>query len=92
MTYNPRLDGLRGLAVLLVLAQHFPAIEGGSWFTKGMKLYNSLGLGYVGVEIFFILSGYLITRILLEATERQAHSILRDFYIKRIFRILPIFF
>jgi len=92
MTYMPRLDGLRGIAVLLVLIQHFPLIEGAAWINAFMLLFKRLGLGYVGVEIFFILSGYLITRILVAAVERGESRILPDFYIKRAFRILPVFF
>jgi len=92
MRYVRRLDGLRGLAVLFVLVQHFPAIERAVWSNQIIGVYKKLGLGYIGVELFFILSGYLITRLLLEAVDRNEQHILVNFYIKRSLRILPVFF
>lgn len=75
----PQLDGLRAVALLLVLGAHWPghpAIVGGH--------------GGMGVSIFFTLSGFLITRILLYNRE---HSIsLRNFWIHRVARILPLYF
>lgn len=92
MDYVRRLDGLRGIAVLLVLLQHFPAIQGLDFYNRFLSFFKKLGLGYVGVELFFILSGYLITRLLVSAFEQRQQNILKNFYIKRAFRILPVFF
>jgi peptidoglycan/LPS O-acetylase OafA/YrhL len=73
--YNPALDGLRAVAILLVLACH----------TAGFALPG----GWVGVDVFFVLSGYLITSILL-LEMREAGSVdLRSFYIRRGLRLLP---
>jgi peptidoglycan/LPS O-acetylase OafA/YrhL len=69
----PALDGVRGLAVLLVVACHALAVGG----------------GFLGVEIFFVLSGFLITTLLLEEQETQGEIRLGRFYIRRIRRLYP---
>jgi peptidoglycan/LPS O-acetylase OafA/YrhL/lysophospholipase L1-like esterase len=72
--YRPDIDGMRAIAVLMVLAVHaFPA-----------RVPN----GFVGVDIFFVISGYLITSILLRELSAHAFSI-RNFYVRRINRIFP---
>jgi peptidoglycan/LPS O-acetylase OafA/YrhL len=74
---NPSLDGLRGVAVLLVVLAHtLPGIQG---FT-------------LGVDIFFVLSGFLITRLVIDELSRTGHASLRRFYIRRVFRLFPALF
>lgn len=77
MKYRPDIDGLRALAVLPVILFHagLPAFEG----------------GYVGVDIFFVISGFLITSILIKDIEAGSFSILQ-FYERRIRRIIPALF
>jgi len=72
--YVPALDGLRGVAILLVVGRH-------AFLTP----YNG---GY-GVDLFFVLSGYLITTLLLEERDRSARISLRAFYVRRARRLLP---
>lgn len=73
-TYRPDIDGLRALAVLSVVVFHaFPA-----WLPGG----------FVGVDIFFVISGYLITGIIAEELREQRFSVAR-FYARRILRIFP---
>ena len=74
--YRPDLDGLRGVAVLLVLLchAHFPIDNNG---------------GDVGVTAFFVLSGYLITRLLFEEWARVGRIDLRAFYARRVIRLAP---
>jgi peptidoglycan/LPS O-acetylase OafA/YrhL len=73
-TYVPQLDGLRGLAVLMVFLHHAFGIP----------------LLWTGVDLFFILSGYLITSILLRDKERiRFGEMMRSFYVRRAERILP---
>ncbi|HUX65857.1 MAG TPA: acyltransferase [Terriglobales bacterium] len=76
------LDGLRALAVLAVLAFHY---------TLGSPLANrASGLGWMGVDLFFVLSGYLITGILLASRRRPGYF--ATFYARRTLRIFPIYY
>src|SRR5262245_44311380 len=75
MKYIPEVDGLRGIAILAVMAFHL-----------GLPGFQ---YGYLGVDLFFILSGYLITSILLNEQKRNSHVDLRKFYIRRALRLLP---
>jgi peptidoglycan/LPS O-acetylase OafA/YrhL len=82
----PELDGLRGLAVLLVLWAHsYPLVEALASLTG-----RRIGLAYFGVDVFFVLSGFLITRILLR--DREFGSPLRYFWGRRFLRIFPIYY
>ena len=78
--YLPELDGLRALAVLLVVTVHMHA-----------RAWHALN-GHLGVILFFVLSGYLITALALreEATLGRLH--LRAFFIRRSFRIFPLYY
>ena len=75
--HRPALDGLRGVAVLLVVASHLVA---------GDPLH---ALGPAGVTVFFTLSGFLITALLLEERERTGRIDLRAFYRRRALRLAP---
>lgn len=81
MTRLPALDGLRALALLCVMAFHFvPPLE------------HVSALGSVGVRVFFVLSGFLITRILLASRSQALSVALPSFYLRRGLRILPVFY
>src|SRR5690606_10280573 len=84
-----QLDGLRGVAVLMVVFSHLPFIDGVELFNLALFVAKKSGLGYIGVEIFFILSGYLITRILIKDIASNEQNIISQFYIKRVFRLAP---
>ncbi len=73
--YNPALDGVRALAVLCVLVFHMDALPG----------------GYLGVDVFFVLSGFLITGGLLAERDRTGAMSLTRFYLRRAYRLLPAF-
>lgn len=75
MKYNPEFDGLRAIAALLVIGFHAvaPLLVG----------------GFLGVDIFFVLSGFLITRLLLDEQDREGRIELRRFYLKRLLRLTP---
>lgn len=77
MKYRAEIDGLRALAVVAVIQFH-----------AGVELFSG---GFVGVDIFFVISGYLITSIIIEDIENQRFSIL-NFYERRARRILPALF
>ena len=74
LNHIPVLDGFRGVAVLLVVAMH----------------NFRLPLGWAGVDLFFVLSGFLITRILLNT--KTCPGSLRNFYMRRILRIFPAYY
>lgn len=87
----PELDGLRGTAILLVIlchyvgnAEHAPL---GFWPHRILAAFTA---GWSGVDLFFVLSGFLIGGILLDA--RNSPRYFRTFYIRRVFRILPIYY
>jgi peptidoglycan/LPS O-acetylase OafA/YrhL len=82
----PALDGLRGLAILMVMFSHF-SILGGLGFAATLAL-RFVGCGAFGVDLFFVLSGFLITGILLDT--KQAPHALRNFYMRRTLRIFPL--
>ena len=82
----PQLDGLRAFAVIAVMFQHF----------YGSHVGLDWPLGEWGVQLFFVLSGFLITGILLSCRQNQGAQSrsfqLRQFYIRRALRILPLFY
>jgi peptidoglycan/LPS O-acetylase OafA/YrhL len=84
----PALDGLRGLAILLVLVEHFTRLQP----TTALEQLVSRGaaVGWVGVDLFFGLSGFLITGILLDAKGGQ--RFFRNFYLRRVLRIFPLYY
>jgi peptidoglycan/LPS O-acetylase OafA/YrhL len=86
----PELDGLRGVALLLVLIAHtFPcAILDGHAVLKPLKILISMG--WCGVDLFFVLSGFLITGILYNST--PSCNYFRVFYARRILRIFPLYY
>lgn len=82
--YVRSLDKLRGVAVLLVLFIHTPNVLKPLW---AMRFQAYADPGYLGVDLFFALSGFLITRILLE--DRRRGAAMRGFWIRRAIRIFP---
>lgn len=77
MVYRPEIDGIRAIAVLIVL-----------FFHSGILGFSG---GYVGVDVFFVISGYLITMIILKELQSNSFSMI-NFYERRARRILPALF
>ncbi|OYU50187.1 MAG: acyltransferase [Rhizobiales bacterium PAR1] len=92
LAYLAPMDGLRALAVLLVLWSHIPFVPEIPFTKLSWEITQKLSIGYFGVDIFFILSGFLITRILLNTLENEGKISLRTFYIKRAIRIFPVYY
>src|SRR5689334_13741808 len=74
----PALDGLRAIAALMVVVFHN---QGPDWLQ-----------GWIGVQVFFVISGYLITTLMLREEDRDGRISFRKFYARRVFRILPVYF
>ena len=73
--YRPEIDGLRAIAVVAVIVNHFT---------------NTILLsGYLGVDIFFVISGYVITSSIYNQKNKTFLKFLADFYAKRIKRLIP---
>ena len=81
LSYRPRLDGLRLVAISLVLIHHF-----------GGYLASFFDAGYYGVDLFFVLSGYLITSILLKDSRDSFGEVYRGFIGRRALRIFPAYY
>lgn len=83
MKYRPEIDGLRAIAVLSVIMYHAQfVVFGRDWFQGG----------YIGVDIFFVISGYLITKIILSELRETGRFDYAFFYERRARRILPMLF
>ena len=84
----PQLDGLRGLAILLVMLHHFVVLRpSGAFEHLLVGLTDSL---WIGVDLFFVLSGYLITGILLASRQRPRYF--SSFFARRFLRIFPLYY
>jgi len=73
--YRPEIDGLRAIAVLSVMIFHF--------------FPHLLSNGYLGVDIFFVISGFLITKHLLGVEGLNLSDVLKSFYKRRVMRLFP---
>lgn len=84
--YFPELDGLRFFAFLLVFVHHHILL-------KKVPIFSILHTeGWVGVDLFFALSAFLFTKLLIAEYNKTKTISFRKFYIRRIFRIWPIYF
>lgn len=87
--HNGALDGLRGVAILSVMLYHFTGSYKGA--NPLLRLWSLIaGAGWMGVDLFFVLSGFLITGILYD-TAHAEHRV-RNFYARRALRIFPLFY
>jgi peptidoglycan/LPS O-acetylase OafA/YrhL len=86
------LDGLRGTFILIVILAH--ALETIPAFIETHRIasFYVIGIGSLGVRMFFVMSGYLITRLLMIEQEKTGKVSLKEFYLRRAFRIFPTFF
>src|SRR5689334_19089521 len=88
---TPELDGVRGLAILFVMIYHIITLA--KYLTDNTflrSLVDSVSVGWIGVDIFFVLSGFLITSILLKTSAGPDYF--RNFYVRRILRIFPLYY
>lgn len=94
--FIPGLDGMRGIAILLVVIYHSNLMP--QQQTEAERLWFSVvGMGWSGVDVFFVLSGFLITGILVDAKERAGEGgdrggIWKRFFARRVLRIFPLYY
>jgi peptidoglycan/LPS O-acetylase OafA/YrhL len=96
----PTLDGMRGIAVLLVLMFHFawtfpgedPLTAVSAAEKLAVRVHAFLWSGWVGVDLFFVLSGYLITRGLVSPSKKALGTRLKMFWMRRVLRIFPLYY
>jgi len=85
----PSLDGWRAVCIIMVLGSHCKVVSG---FPKNLdRLFYWLFDGDLGVRCFFVISGFLITYLLLQENNQTGRVSLRNFYIRRALRILPVY-
>ena len=88
----PPLDGLRAVAILLVLSTHIAQHIPGLIFAPGpIGWTRPLNNGWIGVDLFFVLSGFLVGGAVLRSIADDRFSF-RRFYLRRFFRIIPAYF
>lgn len=90
--YFPSLNGLRFIAALLVIVHHIEQIKASYGLPSRWNSGFIQIIGEQGVSLFFVLSGFLITYLLLEEEKQTGTIHLKDFYIRRILRIWPLYF
>jgi peptidoglycan/LPS O-acetylase OafA/YrhL len=96
----PTLDGMRGIAVVLVLLFHFAWTFPGDDPTKAVGFVDKLAVqlhafmwsGWTGVDLFFVLSGYLITRGLVSDSKKPLGTRMKMFWMRRVLRIFPLYY
>ena len=91
--YFPNLNGVRFLAALVVIIHH---VEMGKFWFGQPNIYDKSFVGGVfgqlGIIMFFVLSGFLITYLLLEEHRKTGTISIKDFYIRRMLRIWPVYY
>lgn len=88
LMHMPAIDGVRGIAILLVLIHHFTPMVSGTYYTR--RMLEAAHTGWIGVDLFFVLSGFLITAILLKT--RKGEDYFLNFYARRTLRIFPVYY
>ena len=83
ISYRPEIDGLRAIAILSIVLYHAKIVFNNTDWFEG---------GFVGVDIFFVISGYLITRIIMNEIMMHGSFNFLNFYERRVRRILPMLF
>lgn len=91
LPYYKSLDGLRGIAAMLVVIFHFYSYPNGYYSTDDYSLFIEVAaIGQHGVSLFFVLSGFVITRILIH--NKASSTYFSTFFLKRILRIAPLYY
>ncbi|MCL4065354.1 acyltransferase [Pseudomonas sp. GX19020] len=85
-----RLDAIRGIAILLAMGWHFNVVTGVYWFD--IALFPGRYVGWAGVDLFFVLSGFLVARLIFSEIQRTGYFDKKRFFIRRIYRLWPVLY
>lgn len=88
----PSLDGLRAVSITMVILGHGLHAMPQNWPARWPLLFGVIANGGLGVSVFFVISGFLITSLLLKEEGQNGSISLRSFYVRRFFRIVPPFY
>jgi peptidoglycan/LPS O-acetylase OafA/YrhL len=88
----PAFDGFRGVAVLVVIFGHLPQVVDSELYNVAWNLNQAPRLSYVALDVFFAISGFFITRLLLRERAKTGHISFSNFYARRALRIVPVYY
>lgn len=88
----PAFDGFRGIGVVVVIFSHCPQVLESSIYNAIWHVNQLSRVGYVALDIFFVMSGFFITRLLLRERAKTGRISFKDFYIRRALRIFPVYY
>ncbi|MDB5657253.1 MAG: hypothetical protein JWQ94_4866 [Tardiphaga sp.] len=88
----PAFDGFRGIGVLIVVFSHFPDVLDSRLYSVAWKFNQVSRIGFVALDIFFVISGFFITRLLLRERAATGRISFKNFYTRRALRIFPIYY
>jgi peptidoglycan/LPS O-acetylase OafA/YrhL len=88
----PAFDGFRGIGVVVVVFSHCPEVLESGVYNALWKLNQLSRVGYVALDIFFVISGFFITRLLLRERAKSGSISFKNFYARRALRIFPVYY
>jgi peptidoglycan/LPS O-acetylase OafA/YrhL len=88
----PAFDGFRGIGVVVVVFTHCPQVLEGSAYNAIWYVNQLSRVGYIALDIFFVISGFFITRLLLRERAKTGRISFKDFYMRRALRIFPVYY
>lgn len=88
----PAFDGFRGIGVIVVIFTHCPQVLESSLYNTVWHINQLSRVGYIALDIFFVISGFFITRLLLRERAKTGRISFKDFYMRRALRIFPVYY
>jgi peptidoglycan/LPS O-acetylase OafA/YrhL len=88
----PAFDGFRGIGVVVVVFTHCPQVLDSSAYNAIWYVNQLSRVGYIALDIFFVISGFFITRLLLRERAKNGRISFKDFYMRRALRIFPVYY
>ncbi|UGV25828.1 acyltransferase [Rhodopseudomonas boonkerdii] len=88
----PAFDGFRGIGVVVVIFSHCPQVLESGLYNSIWHINQLSRVGYIALDIFFVMSGFFITRLLLRERAKTGRISFKDFYIRRALRIFPVYY